>query len=174
LPFPTLPYTGLHVLDSTGRIKDDVLKMCRSIASADAVLATGHLGPKEALTLLAAARKVGVRRMVVTHASEQVPGFSIAEQRAAIELGAWIEHSFLPMTPCGGGSLSAQALHDQLRNIGIERMILSSDFGQVANGPVVAGFLRHLEAMVAVGFSVDEIRTMVVNNPHRLLFGEPT
>jgi len=173
LPHPDDGFPGYALHDASGGIRPEIIRICRSIAAADAVLATGHLAPAETLALIQEARTQGVRRLVVTHASETVPGLSVEDQRRAAALGAWIEHSFLPLTPCGGASLDARSLLAQIRAVGLDRILLSSDFGQVANGPVVAGFAVQIEAMRLAGLDRDEVEALVVDHPTRLLFGDP-
>jgi predicted metal-dependent phosphotriesterase family hydrolase len=50
-------------------------------------------------------------------------------------------------------------------------VILSSDLGQAANGPVVAGFARLLDRLRHAGMGDDEVRMMIVDNPRKLLAG---
>jgi hypothetical protein len=87
--------TSLSVLDAAGELSPNTRRVCELVAEYDGVLATGHLSPRESLVLLATARDVGVKRTVVTHASQTVPGMSVEEQHRCAELGAFIEHSFL-------------------------------------------------------------------------------
>ena len=65
--------------------------------------------------------------------------------------------------------ISLAQIGDQIRQVGVKHVILSSDFGQVANGPVVAGFARYLGQMLRLGFTEAEIRTMITENPRSLL-----
>lgn len=172
LPHPDTDFSGYALCDNNGRIRTEVTRICQLIAAADAVLATGHLAPAETLALIVEAKTQGVRRLVVTHASETVPGLSVEDQRRAAALGAWIEHSFLPLTPCGGASLDAPTLLAQIRAVGLDRILLSSDFGQVANGPVVAGFAAQIARMRAAGLADAEVEALVVDHPSRVFFGD--
>ncbi len=171
VPHPREGVVELTVLSGTGDLKDEVRRIIDLIAEHDAVLATGHLSPEESLILLASASAAGVKRMIVTHASESVPAMSVADQRTAVECGAMIEHSFLAVTPCCPGTVSMEAVRDQIRAVGTEHCVLSSDFGQIANGPPVAAFGEHVRKLARLGFGEAEMREMIVVNPGRLMQG---
>lgn len=160
---------GIAIIDSAGALKPEVGRILDLIAEYDAVLATGHLSPAETLILLKAAQQHGVRRAVVTHASEAVPGLSIDEQREAVTRGAFIEHCLLALTEGYSRTISAQELGEQIHGVGAEHVILSSDLGQAANGPPVVGFARLLGGLQQSGLGDDELRAMIVDNPRRLL-----
>jgi predicted metal-dependent phosphotriesterase family hydrolase len=77
----------------------------------------------------------------------------------------------MPTITSGPGAIAVEAIQDQIRAVGVGRVILSSDLGQVDNGPVVAGFARCLGKLVEAGLTEDEIRVMIVDNPKKLLEG---
>jgi predicted metal-dependent phosphotriesterase family hydrolase len=62
-----------------------------------------------------------------------------------------------------------ETVREQARAVGVANALVTSDFGQVANGPIVAAYAAHLGALCQVGMSDDEVRTMIVENPRRLL-----
>jgi hypothetical protein len=171
-PRPRDGWPGIAVTGDAGALRPEVLAILDLIARHDAVLATGHLSPEEVLAVLSAARERGVRRMIVTHASWSVPGMSIAQQREAVGYGARIEHCLMGILQ-GGDPLVAR-MCDQIRQVGPEHVLLSSDLGQAANGPVVAGFARLLDRMRRAGLADDELRAMIVDNPETLLANEPS
>jgi hypothetical protein len=168
-PRPGGGWPGIAVLDDAGALKPEALDILDLIAEYDAVLATGHLSPEEVLALLAEARGRGVRRMMVTHASSKTPGMSVEQQREAVGCGAWIEHCLMGLIQ--GGDPLVESMRDQIRALGPEHVILSSDLGQAANGPVVAGFSRLLDRLRRAGLEDDEVRMMVVDNPGKLVAG---
>lgn len=168
-PRPGGDWPGITVLGADGALKDEVLRILDLIAGHDAVLATGHISPIEALALLEQAKERGVKRMFVNHASESVPGMSDQEQRQAVSLGAYIEHCLLAVTPSISHRISMAEIARQIRVVGVDKVIISSDFGQVANGPVVPAFARYLGELQTEGYSDAEMRVMIVDNPTRLL-----
>lgn len=168
-PLPKGEFAGVTIWNDGGELRDEVMTILELIAENDAVLATGHLSPEESLALLAAASRCGVRRKIVTHASEIVPGMTVGQQRQAAELGAKIEHCFLVVTSCCPGTIPLETLADQIREVGVEHVVLSSDFGQVANGPPVTAFAEKLDRLVRLGINEEQVRVMVVDNPRSLI-----
>jgi len=168
-PRPGKGYEGITVLDDKGTLKREVINILDLIAQHDGVLATGHLSPIEVLALVQAARQRGVQRVIVTHASHTVPNLTVAEQKEAVHHGAFIEHCLLGISKRQGSALSVEALRDQIRQVGAAHVILSSDLGQAANGPVVPGFARGLSRLRASGMSEDELRMTIVDHPRALL-----
>jgi hypothetical protein len=154
-----------------GRLRAELHEILELIARHEAVLATGHLAPVESLALFAAGRAAGVRRMVLTHPALAVTAAGIEVQRAAVALGAWVEHGVLAFTRDEGACTAAE-LARQIRALGSERVVVCSDLGKPADGPIVAGFARGLAMLREAGLGEAELGRMVRENPARLLAGE--
>ena len=170
-PFPLAANeTGLTLCGEGGNVRAGVADILSLIAEHDAVLSTGHLAPEESLILFRAAKEAGVKRMVLTHASLAVTDAPIEIQREALELGAWIEHCLLALTP-GERSCSEAEMVGQMQAIGAERVFLTSDLGQTPNGPVVAGFGQGLARLIAAGLTREEAKLISSVNPERVLVG---
>ncbi len=168
-PLPSPDYSGLSILDENGKLHADGEAILRLIVRHDAVMATGHLSPRESLVLIKSAVDYGIRRILVTHVSESVNAMSLEQQKEAVQLGAFIEHCFFAVTENCPKSVSLDWIGEQIRLIGVENVILTSDFGQVSNGPPVEGFCFYLGKMKRLGFSDEELRTMIRENPQKLL-----
>ena len=111
----------------------------------------------------------GVQRIVVTHASESVVDMEPDQQKEAAHMGAMIEHCFFAVTDSCPGKIQLETIRDQIHHVGISSSILSTDFGQVENRPPIEGFLYYLGKMRALGFSEDELRVMIHDNPRKLM-----
>lgn len=172
---PVLPYPfprhaeGISLLDHNGHLRWEVVEICELIAGFDACLATGHISPEEALTVVKAAREIGVRRISITHASLQFLGLTPDLQNDLVHLGAVIEHSFVVCTALNRQPLSIAEVTAQILAVGPEHCTLSTDLGQVLNPPPVEGFTTFLEGLLKEGVSVSQLRRMVVDNPRMLL-----
>lgn len=167
-PLPRDHFAGLTILQENGALKSEAVDILKLIAEHDAVLATGHISAEESLTLLRKAKKMGIKRMLITHASESVPAMSVAGQKEAIALGALVEHSFFAATPACPNRISLESMRDAIRETGADHVILSSDFGQTANGNPVENFLQHLAKFAALGFDESTLRQMICVNPARI------
>ncbi len=138
------------------------------LARHDLALATGHSSASEVLTLLREAARLGVRRMIVTHAMNAPIEMSIPQMQEAAKLGAFIEFV--------GGSLAGPAAPARMdrfaaaiRQLGPASSILSSDLGQPGNALPADGFAAFLVAMRERGFSDADIDRMAKRNPAVLL-----
>lgn len=167
-PLPE-PYEGISILAPDGNLRPECEPILALAARFDAVVATGHLSPQESLVLLRRAKDAGVKRLLATHVSESVTPFTPRQQSQAADLGAFIEHCFFAVTDHCPDAITLEDIRDQIRLVGVEKVILSSDFGQVSNPPPVEGFAIYLEKMLAMGFSRDELRVMICDNPGKLL-----
>jgi len=160
---------AFSLLDETGKVRHGTNAILKLIARYDAVLGTGHLSPVESLELIRHARKAGVKRIVVTHASESVVDMEPDQQKQAAHMGAMIEHCFFAVTDSCPGKIQLETIRDQIHHVGIPSSILSTDFGQVENPLPTEGFLYYLGKMRALGFSEDELRVMIHDNPRKLM-----
>ena len=169
VPHPTDGARPLKMCDEAGHVLREVQRIIELIAGQDAVLATGHVSPAESLAVLRYAQACGVRRLIVTHASQSVPAMSVEDQWRAVELGALIEHCFLAVTDCCPGVIAMESIAEQIRSVGHQHVVLSSDFGQPENGPPVESFGRHARRLHELGFGEQELHVMLRDNPRHLV-----
>jgi hypothetical protein len=158
----------LSPLDARGAVTEAVCLVLERIAKHQMILATGHLGRAEIFALVRKARDLGVTKIVITHA--EFPSQSLAgdEQRQLADQGAIIEHCF---TTTHTNKASWDDLFRNVRQVGVERTILSTDLGQTINPPVAEGFAMYAQRFLDAGFSVGDIQHMVAVLPARLVEG---
>lgn len=156
----------MTVLDSEGKISDDTRQCLELIAKHKMILATGHLGRHEIFPLVKAARALGVERIVITHAEFPSQNLTGDEQAELADLGAIIEHCF---TTYHTNKAPWEAVFANIRAVGVERTILSTDLGQKTNPPVAEGFAMFAQRLLDAGFSVAEINRMAATIPHSLI-----
>lgn len=156
----------LSVLDASGQPTEAARRCLERIAKYNLVLATGHLGRREIFGLVRTAGKMGVKKIVVTHAEFPSQNLTGDEQRALADMGAVIEHCF---TTTYTGKAAWEATFANIRKTGVSRTVISSDLGQTINPPVAEGFAMFVQRLLDAGFSVDEVRTMAVTIPTRLV-----
>ena len=83
---------GLTILDNDGKLLPCVKDICKMIADADIVLATGHLSKRETNMLLDEAVGQGVKRILINH-PEHLLYASIDEMKDYAKSGFYLEHS---------------------------------------------------------------------------------
>ncbi len=134
------------------------------VAEADAVLATGHVSTAEAAWVVDAARAAGVRRLLLTHPSYTVPAMSGAEARA---LDAHVEvtaYQLLHQPGCDAARLAAF-----VREVGYERLVLSSDAGQPDSPSPPEALALLVDALAATGLDRGALMAAASDTPARLV-----
>ena len=96
---------GISVIDERGRLLPIVADILKLIKRHDMVLATGHVSFAEINALVEEARRIGIGKVVITHALEPRFGatMSVEQQVQMAAKGAYIEHTYLSTLPSGGG-----------------------------------------------------------------------
>ncbi|MEE6258162.1 DUF6282 family protein [Plantactinospora sonchi] len=155
----------VEVVDDEGRVLGRVRQVLRVIARHDMVLATGHLNGTEILAVVRAAKEEGVRRVVVTHPEFTSQRLPVEQQRELAEAGALLERCF---TTPHTGKVAWADLVANIRAVGPEHSILSSDLGQPFNPPVEDGLALFADHLLEAGFTEQEIQTMAVVNSRHL------
>src|SRR5712671_954282 len=156
----------LSVIDESGRLIEPARRCLERIAKHNMILATGHLGRSEIFALVRAAREIGVKKVVVTHAEFPSQSLTGDEQKELADLGAIIEHCF---TTTYTNKAPWEALFANVRRTGVSRTVISTDLGQTINPPVAEGFAMFAQRLLDAGFSVEEVRMMAVTSPTRLV-----
>jgi hypothetical protein len=156
----------LTVIDERGELVDAARRCMERIATHNMILATGHLGRREIFALVRTAKTMGLRKVLVTHAEFPSQNLTGDEQKELADMGALIEHCFTT-------TYTAKATWDttfaNIRKSGVQRTVISTDLGQTINPPVAEGFGMFAQKLLDAGFSVEEVRTMAVTNPTRLV-----
>lgn len=167
-PFPMpADSAGLTILDAGGTVLPEVEAVLKLVAEHDAIIGTGHLYPDESIQLFKRAKDLGVKRMVLTHATLNVTAADVALQKEARAIGAYIEHCMLALTPACR-SLSEAEMVATIQATGAERVFLTSDLGSKDNGPVVAGFANWVLKLVDAGLDFADARRMITETPESL------
>jgi hypothetical protein len=149
-----------------GSLLPEVLEVIRIAAKRDMIFATGHSTPAEVLLLVKEARRLGVRRILVTHGMLAPVSMTAAEMRQAADAGAWIEFVSLALLR---GDFGYKETVAAMRAVGVEQCILTSDLGQKDQPLHPDGLARAFAGLREAGMAVAEIERMVKRNPAELL-----
>jgi hypothetical protein len=151
-----------------GELLPETKAVISVIAKHGLVLATGHVSAQEALLLLREGRRQGVQRMVVTHAMNAPILMDVSQMREAAAAGGFVEFAGSSLANATAAERMTR-FAEAIRGVGPQFCILSSDLGQAGNPVPPDGFGDFLAAMVAKGFSEQEVGRMSKENPARLL-----
>jgi hypothetical protein len=163
---PMIGTTPVPVVDADGAPLPALLEVLDVIAEHDVALATGHLAAGEASTVLKIAHERGVRRMVVTHVDAPSTKMPIDMQLELAELGVKFERCQILHHIFGD---PVQQVLEDVRAIGVEHNVVSTDAGLVAVPKAVEAFERFRTELEAAGMTEEEWRVMACDNPARLL-----
>lgn len=161
----------IHVLDDKGEVVSDAVEVLTYMGKHDMLLATGHLDHNEVNAIVTKALELGVKRILITHPHFQVNA-SIDEIVKWADMGAYIEINACVFD--GGGSkieatTPLQVAKDIIDAVGVDRIILDSDFGQTANDTPVEGFYKFINVLEEkFGITEDDVNVMAKQNPKKL------
>ncbi len=161
---------GIKILDEKGMILPEVQQILDIIKSHEMVLATGHIKVAESFALVDEAKKKGITKIVITHPSSTMFGdtMSIEKQRQMADKGAFIEHCFSSTMPLGQRVHPMEIAKD-VRAVGAEHCILTTDLGQDNNPPPAEGMRMMVVNLLRCELSVEEMELMIKVNPAKLL-----
>lgn len=152
---------AIRVLDGQGALTPVCHTLLDLMQEHDATLCSGHLDPAETLALVSESRRRGVRSIVSHATSFRIP---VEVQRALTARGAFIEQCAVNSFREGGDAAFA-AIAADVRAVGPEHVVLSTDLGQAPNPAPPVGFGSWIERFLDAGFSTPEVRRMVQENP---------
>ena len=149
-----------------GTLMEQVFSVLDIIARFNMVLATSHISKEETFALVKAAKERKVERIIITHVDFPSTFYTIDEQKDLLKYGAFVEHCY---TTPATGKVAWDTVIEQIRAIGAERIVITTDLGQATNVYPDEGLALFGEKLLANGFSEDDIRTMIVRNPSSLV-----
>src|SRR5215475_14117665 len=156
----------LTLVDASGNVVDAAKRCMERIKKHNMILATGHVGRKEIFAIVKEAKRMGLKKVLVTHAEFPSQSLTGDEQKELVAEGALIEHCF---TTTYTNKAPWDTAFANIRKSGVKNTVISTDLGQTINPPVAEGFAMFVQKLLDAGFSTDDIRTMAVTNPTKLV-----
>jgi microsomal dipeptidase-like Zn-dependent dipeptidase len=155
-------------VSQNGALLPETKAVIAAIAKHSLVLASGHVSAQEALLMFEEGRRLGVRAMVATHGMGAPTLLTVEQAQQATRLGAFIEFASGTLaTPNAQAKIDRFA--EDIRAVGVEHAIISSDLGQGGNPLPADGFATFMEALRKKGFTDQELDRMAKQNPAQLL-----
>jgi hypothetical protein len=162
---------GIPVIDAHGRLVAAAREIMRLVAAYDAVVATGHVDLPELFAVVDGAKEAGAR-VVMTHALETQVGadHTLEHARELAARGAMIELTYLSCMPGGFAATHEPAVFAAaMMAIGPERVVMSTDFGQVKSPHPAEGMRMFIDEMLRCGVPAAAVDLMARKNAARLL-----
>jgi hypothetical protein len=153
---------GIPVLDTSGKVLPEVVRVMEICAEANIILATGHSSPEESLALTRKAKEVGVRKFVVTHANSNFWKLTHDQVRHIVELGSFMEYSYITnLWGPGTAFPEYERLSDEAFSAYVslapERSFVTTDLGQIGMLHPLDGMRRCIALMHRMGIPASVI-----------------
>jgi hypothetical protein len=158
------------VLDGDGGVLPETTAVLARIAHHGLVLATGHLARDEIFAVVDAALAEGIEQIVITHPEFPAQDLGLDDQRALADRGALLERCF---TTPHTNKIAWGDWIENIRDIGAQHSVLSTDLGQVFNPPVEDGMATMVDRLLGAGFDDQEVHVMAVSNTRRVAGVQP-
>ncbi len=113
-----------------------------------------------------AAHERKVEKIIITHVDFPTTFYTIDEQKELAKYGAYMEHCY---TTYATGKIDFSVTLEQIKALGADKVILSTDLGQKTAVYPDEGLLDFATRLYENGFSEGEIRKMTVDNPSVLV-----
>ena len=155
-------------VSQNGELLPETKAVIAAIAKHRLVLASGHTSAQEALLMFEEGRRLGVPGMVATHGMSTPTSLNVEQARQANKLGAFIEFTGASMRE-PNAQARVDTIASQIRQIGVEYAILSSDLGRGGAELPTEGFPALIDALRRKGFTDQELDRMTKVNPATLL-----
>lgn len=163
--FVWLPTVSYSTLEINWEAVEEIL---HTVKEHHMVIATGHLKPDDIFKVIDMAKSIGVLKILVNHPLTSVVGANMEEQ---IEMAsnAYLEHCYVACME-KHDVLDPKRISESIRTVGADRCIMATDFGQIHNQNPVNGMKMYVNTMIDLGISMEEISTMCIENPKKLLY----
>jgi hypothetical protein len=158
------------VVGPDGAVLPETRAVLEVVARHRMALGTGHLSRDEIFAVVDAALEERVQEIVVTHPEFPSQNLDVTDQRALAERGALLERCF---TTPHTGKVSWERWLENIRQVGSQHSVLSTDLGQVNNPPVEDGMALMVDRLLGAGFKEEEVHAMAVINTRRVAGAPP-
>jgi hypothetical protein len=154
---------GLEVLDARGQLLPEVDAVLGAIAERDLVLSISHQSTEERFSLVQAARKHGIRRLIVDHPHQANTKMTLEQMEEFAQAGANLG-IYSHVDPKEAVAILERIPH--------ERLVFGSDKGFILGPTPAEGLREFIGRLLIMGTSESTIRRVFVDNPHRIVFGD--
>jgi hypothetical protein len=169
---PTLnrmkPEEGLSVFNSSGEIDQNVKEILALAKDYDVAIFTGHISPQESLAVAREAKKMGFKKLLLSHPDSNSVGATMEQVKEMAGMGFFIETTFLGLLPAFW-RISLKEICQRIREVGARRWVLSTDAFFEWTPPPAEMMRMFIGSMLSAGMSTDDVDLMVRKNPGELL-----
>lgn len=163
--------TPIRYVDGKGELAPEAVEVLDYLVKKpDVILATGHGSREEIDALIHKAAQLGVKRILVNHPHYMI-GATLEDMVEWSRLGAYIELNATVFVPTSKFCTNDIAqTREIVEAVGLDKIVVDSDYGQNGNGSPVDGLNRFIELLAgACGLTEDSLEQICYHNPAWLL-----
>jgi len=157
---------GITLFDKNADLTEQTRNVLFAIKKTNAILATGHLSWQESQALVKEAVTIGIKKIILTHCIYKRIAMPITVQKELVALGAKVEHCFSMYSI---DKIPIKDIAREIKEVGAENCILSSDVGQIFSPPPSEALLQFGLLLQKEGITMSELKTMLAKNPNELI-----
>jgi uncharacterized protein DUF6282 len=164
-------HEGVRLVDeATGKVRPEVRRIMEMATEKKVGIGLGHTDFPELLPLAKLAKEIGAR-CVLDHPLLELNKLLMDEMKQLADLGVYVGAYCQPMIPS-----IYQPVADPMETvrvieeIGPERCLIASDFGQVMHVNSIDGVRIFVRALLAFGVKAQDITKMISLNPAKLMW----
>ncbi|HKF78939.1 MAG TPA: DUF6282 family protein, partial [Candidatus Dormibacteraeota bacterium] len=161
---------GVRLVSESGQVLPEVVEIMEMAAEKKVGIGFGHTDLQELMPLAKKAKEIGVRA-TLDHPLLELNKLLMDEMKQIADLGVYVGTYCQPMIPSLYQPVADPMETIQaMKEIGPERCIIGSDFGQVLHMDTIDGMRVFLRALLAFGIKKVDVKTMLVDNPAKLMW----
>ena len=153
-----------------GKVVPEMNDIFQLVKDHDAVLGTAHVSPEECFVVVEAARKAGVKKIVVTHPEWWLVGMSVEDQvRMVKDYDVILERCYAQNMGGGKYKSNLSSNLEIIQTVGYEHVMVDTDGGQVENPHWELALQEYMQYLVDHGIPEEQVRYMTHTIPAGLL-----
>jgi len=159
----------IKIIDEDGQLTQETESVFRMIKKMGCVLATGHLWWQEAKVLAEKALEMGIK-VILTHVTARDIIMPFKVQKELAKKGVFVEYCYVFwLDRDSPGDYPPLESAENIKEIGSEQCIISSDTGQTRNPSPSECLKTWVKLLAKHGLKKDDFYQMLVKNPQRIL-----
>lgn len=164
------PADGIELVRD-GKVVPELNPVFDLIRDHNAVLATAHVSPEEAFVVVEAARKAGVKKIVITHPEWWVCAYTLEDQiRLVKDYDVILERCYAQNMGKGQPYHMNLAENAELiKTVGYQHVMVDTDGGQVENPDWETEIYEYMHYLVEHGIPEEQVYYMTKTIPYWLL-----
>lgn len=167
LPWEEAKARGRYMLDDNGKLKSEYAESIRIVAEYGRALFFGHPTHPELWAVVDLLDTLGYNKAVVDHPYSPFVDLTIEEMKQIASRGILLNFTYDELSPMLG--VDPGEMYKAIREVGVEHFTLSSDAGDQLFPNSIESMRLIIGFMTAYGCTPEEIRTMSVTNPQRVV-----